>query len=124
MKLKLPHETVELDMNLEIQERKTIIEELLLKKVPVDSSGTDGELISKEITLEEYFTITWDKPNTKIMLDIIGYYLTKEKKQLEVLSVNKQMEMQKGSKRHTTFTSMGYDNQVTFGLVDPEDYTH
>ena len=55
-------------------------------------------------------------------MDIIGYFLTKEnKKDLEVLSNTKQKEMINGSKRHTTFSGMGYDNQVKVGLIDIED---
>lgn len=112
MKLKMTHKTYNLDMELPLQDRVKAINDLL---------GEDIIFHEEVMTVEEYFRHTWNKQNTKISLDIIGYYLTKENRDLEVLSTKKQLEMETGSKRHTTFTSMGYDNQVALGLVDIED---
>lgn len=112
MKLKLPHKTYDLDMALSVEDRMIVINELLREKI---------EFHAETMTVEEYFRYTWDKSNSKICMDIIGYYLTKEDRKLEVLSNDKQKEMLKGSKRHTTFSGMGYDNQVAVGLIDIDD---
>lgn len=112
MKLKLPHRDYELDMEAPLDERKKHTDKILGDKI---------EFHSVTMTVEEYFRHTWNKQNTKIALDILGYYLTKEDKNLEILSNTKQKEMIKGSKRHTTFSGMGYDNQVKVGLVDIEE---
>lgn len=115
MKLKLPHKTYDLDMNLNITDRLVVINELLKEKI---------EFHDETMTVEEYFRYTWTNPkaNSKTCMDIIGYYLTKEEKDLEILSKGKQNEMLKGSKRHTTFSGMGYDNQVAVGLIDVDEY--
>ena len=112
MKLKLPHKTHNLDMDLDLEDRIPVINDIL-----------EDEIVfhSEIMTTEEYFRHTWEKQNTKIALDIIGYYLTKEKRNLEILSTKKQLEMDTGSKRHTTFSGMGLDNQVAIGLVDIEE---
>lgn len=112
MKLKLTHKTYSLDMELPLESRIPIINNILNENI---------EFHEEMMTVEEYFRHTWNKQNTKISLDIIAYYLTKEDRNLEVLSVKKQLEMQNGSKRHTTFSGMGYDNQVAVGLIDIED---
>lgn len=113
MKLKLPHKTYDLDMTLECEDRIPIIDNLLKDEI---------EFHSETMTTEEYFRHTWEKKNTIICLDIIGYYLTKEKRNLEILSTKKQLEMETGSKRHTTFSGMGLDNQVKIGVVEEEGY--
>lgn len=112
MKLKLTHKTYDLDMELPLENRIPVINNILNESI---------EFHEEAMTVEEYFRYTWNKQNTKISLDIISYYLTKEDRDLEVLSVKKQLEMQNGSKRHTTFSGMGYDNQVSVGLIDIED---
>lgn len=112
MKLKLPHKTYNLDMEASIENRMTTINEILSEVI---------DFQEESMTVEEYFQLTWDKPNSKTCMDIIGYYLTKEKRNLDVLSNDKQKEMLHGSKRHTTFSGMGYENQVEFGLVDIDD---
>lgn len=113
MKLKLPNKDYELDMSVSIEERLITINNIL------ETSISFHEL---DMSIEEYFRVTWDKPNTKVCLDIIGYYLTKENRNLSVLSNVKQKEMIKGSKRHTTFSGMGYDNQVAIGLIDIDEH--
>lgn len=112
MKLKLTHKTYNLNMEIPLTDRIPVINKILNESI---------EFHEEVMTVEEYFRHTWNKQNTKIALDIIGYYLTKENRDLEVLSTKKQLEMDTGSKRHTTFSGMGYDNQVAFGLVDIED---
>jgi hypothetical protein len=112
MKLKLPHKNYNLNMELSIKERLPIIDEILNECI---------EFHEQKMTVEEYFRYTWDKQNTKVCLDIIGYYLTKENRNLEILSNKKQIEMLKGSERHTTFSGMGYDNQLAVGLVEIDE---
>lgn len=112
MKLKLTHKTYNLDMDLPLEDRIPVINKILNEKI---------EFHEEIMSVEEYFRHTWNKQNTKISLDIIGYYLTKEDRNLDVLSVKKQLEMHNGSKRHTTFSGMGYDNQVAVGLIDIDD---
>lgn len=112
MKLKLPHKTFELDMEASIEKRMTIINEILNDVI---------EFQEASMTVEEYFRETWNKSNTKVCMDIIGYYLTKVEKDLTILSNDRNKEMLKGSKRHTTFSGMGYENQVSIGLVDIDD---
>lgn len=117
MKLILPHRKVKLDTELNEEQRKTAIELLLQEDVPFDRVK-DGQLESIYISLEEYLRITWNKPNSKILMDIMSYYLTKEEKNLEILSNEKQKEIVKGSKRHTNFSSLGYNDSLTLGLID------
>lgn len=115
MKLKLPHRDVILKSDIEFEERNEIIESVLLENM---------KFHSKEMSVEEYFRETWDKPATKTALDMIGYYLTKgnaEGEDREVLSHRKAEEMRKGSSRHTTFSSMDYGRQEEFGIIDVDD---
>lgn len=135
MKLYLPHREVNLDSSLSFEERNQVIYKLLEETI---------EFHEQTMTVEGYFRYTWNKQPTKVSMDIIGYYLTKnnineeelktiaededtsdEEKNNEedrwVISNKKQKEMRKGSKRHTTFSGMGYDNQVKVGLIDIEE---
>lgn len=115
MKLYLPHREVDLDVNLSFTERNEKIFEILAEEIVFHE---------ETMSVEEYFRYTWEKEPSKVSMDIIGYYLTKnnyEGEDREVLSNKKQKEIRKGSKRHTTFSGMGYDNQVAVGLVDIED---
>lgn len=115
MKLQLPHRDVNLDSQLPFQERNSFIRKLLEEKI---------EFHNETMTVEEYFRYTWTKSTTKTCMDIIGYYLTKgntEGEDREVMSHKKAEEMRKGSKRHTTFSSMDYNRQVEFGLIDTDD---
>lgn len=115
MKLYLPHRTVDLNTDLPFKERNTVIHELLEEEMSFQD---------ETMTVEEYFRHTWNKEPTKVSMDIIGYYLTKnnyEGEDREILSNGKQKEMRKGSKRHTTFTGMGVDSQVALGLADIDD---
>lgn len=113
MKVELPHKNVNLDASLNPDAKMEIIFKLL-----------DEEIVfhNETMTLEEYFRLTFEIQSSIIAMDIIGYYLTKENRVLEIMSTKKQEEMQKGSKRHVTFTSMGYVNQVRNGVIDSDDY--
>lgn len=136
MKLHLPHREVNLDSNLPHEERNQVIFDLLEETI---------EFHEQTMTVEDYFRYTWNKQPTKVSMDIIGYYLTKnnmneaELEEIEdeneqetnnsnnnkedrwVISNKKQKEMRKGSKRHTTFSGMGYENQVKVGLIEVDE---
>lgn len=115
MKLYLPHREVTLDTSLPFPERNNEIYRILDEEI---------EFQALKMSVEEYFRLTWDKPHTKVSLDIIGYYLTKGNfggEDREILSNVKQKEMRKGSKRHTTFSAMSYENQMSIGIKDFDD---
>lgn len=115
MELNLPHRKVKLDCQLSFEERNLFIHQLLQEEI---------EFHEVVMTVEEYFRYTWNKSNTKVCMDIVGYFLTKGNatgEDREVMSHKKAEEMRKGSARHTTFSSMDYDKQSEFGLVDVED---
>lgn len=115
MKLKLPHQTIDLDLELPLDERIPVINNIL---------QTNIEFHNSTMTIEEYFHETWGNESTKICLDIIGYYLTKERQDLSILSQDREKELSVGSARHVTFSSMGYENQVNVGAIDPDDYEY
>lgn len=112
MKILLPHREVSLDSSLDMQQRKQVIEALLSEEI---------EFHAQTMTLEEYLRFTWNKQPSKTIMDMFSYYLTKEEKDKEVLSTDRIKEMEKGSKRHVTFGSMGAENQMNFGLSDSEE---
>lgn len=111
MKILLPHREVNLDSSLNTQKRKLFIDALLAEPI---------EFQSQTMSVEEYLRFTWDKNNSKKIMDIVAYYLTKEEKDKAILSKKKEEEMKRGSKRHTTFSSMGAENQEALGLIDSE----
>lgn len=116
MKLYLPHREVNLDTNLNFEDRNRKVFEVLEEEI---------EFHSEKMTVEEYFRRTWDKPQTKVCLDVIGYFLTKNNttgEDREVLSNKKQKEIRKGSKRHITFSGLGYEDQVSIGILDEDDF--
>lgn len=112
MKLKLSHKTYDLDVELSEQERMKVINNILIDKI---------EFHEETMTVEEYFRYTWNKQTTKTCIDIIAYYLTKENRNLDVLSKTKENEMIKGSKRQVPFTSLGVNDAVQIGIVDVDD---
>lgn len=118
MKLILPHREVSLVAELDYKERNTFVSNLLSEPTGL----TDNE--NESLTVEEYFRYTWNKQNTRTSLDIISYYLTKgnsEGEDKEVLSHKKEKELQKGSKRHVTFSGMSIRQQEDLGLIDTSD---
>lgn len=115
----MPHKTYELDFSLEDEERMKIVNGILS-----DVIGFNGE----EMTVEDYFIETWDvlsyKDTTLYYKEVLGYYLSKEERDLSVLSRDKMKEMNRGSKRHTTFSNMDYKSQVGLGIIDEDDYIY
>lgn len=117
MKLILAHREVSLTSELDYQERKMFIENLLSEPTGLKDNEDD------DLTIEQYFRYTWEKQNTRTAMDIISYYLTKgnsdfEGEDKEVLSHRKEKELKKGSKRHVTFSAMSVKHQEDLGLID------
>lgn len=118
MKLYLPHREADLSVSLGYNERNELIHSILEEKL---------DFHEEVMSVEEYLRRTWNRDSSKVLMDIIGYYLTKnnfEGEDREVLSNGKVKEMKKGSKRMTAFSGMGLDNQVGFGVVDADDYSY
>lgn len=126
MKISFPHREVSLDIDdntiPSIEERKKIVNALLAEKI---------EFHNETMTVEDYLGVTWEKQPTKTILDLLGYYLAKEsftedeldsedeiKEDRYIISLSKMEEMETGSKRHTTFTSMGKENHYKLGLTE------
>lgn len=108
MKVLLPHRTVSLDSSLSIEEKKKVVETLLSEKI---------EFHAETMTLEEYLTFTWEKPNSKVIMDMLAYYLTKEEKNLEILSHKKENEISKGSERYTSFSNLSEEDKESLGIA-------
>lgn len=95
MEIKINDKTFELKEVADVNERKRIVEDFM---------KTTLELATEDMTVEEYYRFTWEKPSTMTSLDRIGYYLSKMpeqngKKDTEVLTTNKELEMNKGIRR-------------------------
>lgn len=115
-----------------IEPKERLIE---INKMLEDILLFDGE----ELTVEEYFRDTWDKPPTKVALDKIGFYLSKMPEQngrydKEILSRNDELEMTKGVRwsyvdekrvltqgRYTVFSDLDRESAIEIGLIDSED---
>jgi len=103
MKLQLPHAIVELNVNLPIEERVQYIR-CMLENEKLTYKG-------EEIPLELYFSITANTYNTLILLDMIGYYLTKgyftkEELLLEEENLKFIKETKKRNKRRREITQL------------------
>ena len=108
MKILLPHREVSLDSSLTIEEKKKVVEHLLSENI---------EFHAQTMTLEEYLTLTWEKQNSKVIMDMLAYYLTKEEKNLEILSHKKENEISKGTKRYTNFSNLSEDDKELLGIA-------
>jgi hypothetical protein len=115
MKLKLPtNKSIQLDQTLNSEERLQFINNLLLFEFDLDE---------KHFTLEQYFQETWNKDNTKVCMDIIGYYLSKGdivkyQHDKEVMSKSKVSKMNNGDKNKINFSDLKLEDQFALGLVD------
>ncbi len=107
MKILLPHRQVSLDSSLTVEEKKKVVETLLAEEI---------EFHSETMTLEEYLVYTWNKPKSKVIMDMFTYYLTKEEKNLEILSHKKEKEMNKGTDKYTHFDNLSEENKQALGL--------
>ena len=107
MKILLPHRTVSLDYWLTVEEKKHVIESLLSEEI---------EFHAQTMTLEEYLVYTWDKQKSKVIMDMFAYYLTKEEKNLEILSRIKINEMTKGTNKYTHLDDLSEDDKTLLGI--------
>lgn len=115
MKIKLPHREVNLKSDVSYFERNEIIKKVLNEKI---------DFLENSMKVEDYFSETWDKQGTRTALDMMSYYLTKgnaEGEDKEILSHRKQKELQRGSKRHITFSALGVGTQERLGIIDTSD---
>lgn len=108
IKIELPHEAYYLDMNLTQDLKLEEVAILLQEKLVFD-----GE----EMTVEEYFSETWDNPVTKKNLDMIGYYLIRGDDE-GILSNDDIKEMERKPKNYVTFSDLSKKRQVEIGLID------
>lgn len=111
MIVKIADKKYTLEMGLPIEEKLQAVNHLL---------QTTLEFHDNMMTIEEYFTVTWDKPHTITAMDLIAYYLTKENEDLSTLSRKRMIEIAIGSERHTTISSMGMEHQIRMGMVDDD----
>lgn len=97
MEIKINNRSFLFKDTTDVNERKKIIEDFLETKIDL-AIGT--------MTVEEYYSYTWDKQNTKTSLDRIGYYLSKMpeqngKEDKLVLNKSKELEMEHGFRQTT-----------------------
>lgn len=65
----MPHKTYELPNLIPYEQRKQLIEDMLTDEV---------ELHEGILTVEQYLQRVWDKEDSKVTMDIVGYYLSKD----------------------------------------------
>lgn len=114
--------------NIEPENRLILINELLSKKLKFDGDY---------MTVEEYFSFTWNKSTTINMMDRIATYLSKMpnqngKEDKEILSKNNISEMNKGyywtttkdkkrvskPSRYQSFSELDEESKGKLGLVE------
>lgn len=121
--------------SVEPSEKLVLVNEFLGKKLVFDG---------KHMTVEDYFSATWDKRGTIIMMDKIATYLSKmpdqnKKEDKYVLSRNKISEMEKGyylttekdsndklnkvvkQARYTSFSGLDDGAKENLGLSENKD---
>lgn len=95
MEITINNQSFYFDSTSDMDIRKKSVEDFLATKIDL-AIGT--------MTVEEYYSYTWEKQNTKISLDRIGYYLSKMpeqdgKKDNSILNPSKELEMQHGIRK-------------------------
>ncbi|MFJ8086905.1 hypothetical protein ACIQ7N_01625 [Lysinibacillus sp. NPDC095746] len=121
MKLQLPNAVIELNLDLPIEDRVQYIRSFL-----------ENERIiyrGEEITLEIYFSITSHTRNTIILLDMLGYYITKgfftkEELLLEEENLKYIKEAKKRNKRRKEITKLLKNQNAQHRLQDNYVLSH
>lgn len=121
MKLQLPHTIIELNIELPIAERVQYIQSIL-----------ENEKITfrgEEISLEMYLTATSQTYKTIILLDMLGYYITKgyftrEELLLEEENLHYIKEAKKRHKRRRTLTKLLKNQRSQHRLQDNYVLSH
>lgn len=95
MEITINNQSFYFDSTSDMDIRKKSVEDFLATKIDL-AIGT--------MTVEEYYSHTWEKQNTKISLDRIGYYLSKMpeqkgKEDKSILNPSKELEMECGVRR-------------------------
>lgn len=121
MKIILPHREVILDINpktiLPVNKRKEIVNDILSEEIVFHS---------EKMTVEEYLIYTWEKQSSKAILDMFGYFLSKDnpteeqkndtnylgkpiKEDRFIISETEREQIQKGHPRYKTVEDMNYE---------------
>ncbi|MFJ7731158.1 hypothetical protein ACIQXF_04615 [Lysinibacillus sp. NPDC097231] len=121
MKLQLPNTIIELNLELPIVDRVQYIQSILENEKIVYR----GE----EITLEIYLSSTSQTHNTIILLDMLGYYMTKgyftrEELLLEEENLNYIKETKKRNKRRREITKLLKNQNSQHRLQDNYVLSH
>lgn len=105
---------VDLDDNLPIEEKKTLINHLLNQSISLDDM---------QITLEDYLRITWFKGYTKYFLGSLATYLCRKNPKTDkyILSQTQLSKMKKGDNRTVLFSSLTKQDKEKLGLIDYEE---
>lgn len=114
MKIKLPHRILELteeDKSLPCEEKVELVNSILQEKV------------SESLTLEMYLHESFDNPQSIVILDMLGYFISKiHKKRQDILTRESIKGMQSGDGRTTPFSSLSQSNKADLGIAEEEDY--
>lgn len=121
MKLQLPHTIIELNLELPIEERVQYIRSIL-----------DNEKImfrGEEISLKMYLTATSQAHHTIVLLDMLGYYITKgyftkEELLLEQENLQYIKEAKKRHQRRRTLTKLLRNPHLQHRLQDNYVLSH
>lgn len=121
MKLQLPQKTIDLNLDFSISERVQYIK-FLLENERITYQG-------EEIKLDLYFSITLHSHNTLILLDMIGYYLTKgyfTKEELLIEGNNLKLikDTKKRNKRYREITKLIRNKGAIHNLQDNYVLSH
>jgi len=108
MKLILPDGTKTILPNTkDVVKRKMVVDEILEK-------------------YKRHIEAGWDDDRVRVCLDVLGYYLckpTEENVDTGILSRYKMREMNDGSRKHITFSSLSKRQRAALGLLDFDDST-
>lgn len=121
MKLQLPNTVIELNLDLPIEDRVQYIRSILENERIVYRGD--------EITLEIYFSITSHTHNTIILLDMLGYYITKgfftkEELLLEEENLKYIKEANRRNKRRREITKLLKNQNAQHRLQDNYVLSH
>lgn len=119
MRIELPHRIVRLSEDekmLPSEEKKKIVEGILQETVTVNN---------EEMSVEEYFNLTFNIQSTKIAMELLAYFMIKEHKQREdILSGEAMKKMNRGSKFSTNFSDLSLTDKVSLGIDNENDYAN
>lgn len=119
MRIKLPHREIALT-----EEQKSLSSEL--KKKIVDEILSESVSYGDEtVTLNEYLHRTFDNPSSRVIMDMLAYFMIKEHRQKEdILTREAEKEMIKFTSRSKEihFSNLSLTDKVSLGLDTDNDY--